>query len=374
MIRLHPRHLAKPLCAEEVTLQQIKLNRSAVRRRAWSGWRRSRLPAGVYALTALLFLPGFAEQADEGAAAGAPEGETTAPDVHQAVAQFQLDLEMWRWVTGSSAPAASPWAVSEAAPRHLLWQAQVMFRKASELAQEVAGPRTLQLPPGSWRRAQPRPAPLDRDIELADVLRVVLDARERIRATIELQNIRMMEGRQPPRDPAATASDVLVRIVQANRQLHLLQHREVPPRDVYNRVMAAVNRAGDLLGGGYPPAAPLAAGQRPDDVYRRLVTCMGLLQEAAAAHRIQTLGLNLQRERARQDVSDADVYHLATTLLADLEYVAQVLRPETTRPPRGEYPMPGFVFPAHIHQLAGVLEAQLRTLGSASRASGPGNP
>ena len=128
--------------------------------------------------------------------------------------------------------------------------------------------------------------------------------------------------------------------------------------------MAAVNRAGDLLGGGYPPAPPLAAGQRPDDVYRRLVNCMGLLQEAAAAQGLWTLGLNLQRELARQDVSDADVYHLATTLLADLEHLAQVLRREATRPPRGEYPTPDFVFPAHIHQIAGVLETQLRTLAT----------
>ena len=318
----------------------------------------SRLPMSVCALT-LLFLPGFAEPANEGATA--LESETTAPDLHQAVTRFQLDLNTLRWVTGTPKPAASPWAVSQTAPRHLLWQAQVMFRRAGELAQEVAGPRALPLPPGSWRRAQPRPAPPGRDIELADVLRVVADAHERIRAANGLQNI-MVEGQMPPHDPAATASDVLVRIVQANRQLNLLQHREVPPRDAYNRVMAAVNRAGDLLGGGYPPAPPLTAGQRPDDVYRRLVTCMGLLQEAAATHGIQPLGLNLQRELARQDVSDADVYHLATTLLADLEYLAQVLRPETTRPPRGEYPRPDFVFPAHIQQLAGVLEEQLRRL------------
>lgn len=332
--------------------------------------RRSFSRTAAGALTALLVLPGFGEQADDDAAALNPASATTAPELHQAVAQFQLDLEMLRWVTGSPKPTASPWAVSEATPRHLLWQAQVMFRKAGELAQEVAGPRALPLPPGSWRRAQPRPAPLDRDIELADVLRVVADARERIRAAIALQNIRMVEGQTPPHDPANTASDVLVRIVQANRQLNLLQHREVPPRDAYNRIMAAVNRAGDLLGGGYPPAPPLAAGQRPDDVYRRLVTCMGLLQEAAATHRIQTLGLNLERELARQDVSDADVYHLATTLLADLEHLAQVLRPEATRPPRGEYPMPDFVFPAHIHQLAGVLEAQLRSLATGTGDAG----
>ena len=188
-----------------------------------------RVPAAACALTAALFSPGFAEPAGDGDAGLDPPSETTAPDVHQAVAHFELDLEMLRWVTGSAKPAAAPWAVSEAEPRHLLWQAQVMFRKASELAQEVAGPRSLPLPPGSWRRAQPRPAPLDRDIRLADVLLVVADARDRIRAVIALQNIRMLEGPRPARDAAKTSSDVLVRIVQANRQLNLLLHREVPP-------------------------------------------------------------------------------------------------------------------------------------------------
>ena len=308
-------------------------------------------------------LPLLAEEAETASPRAVP-GEAAAPDLHQAVAQLQLDLEMLRWVAGSPKVEVSPWAVSRAAPRHLLWQAQVMFRKASQFAEEVAGARALELPPGSWRRTQPRQPPLGRDSQLADVLQVVVDAHDRIRAAIKLQNIRMVEGQRPERDSAKTAGDVLASIVQGNRQLNLLLHREVPPRDAYNRVMAAVERAADLLGGSYPPAPPLVTGQRPDDVYRRLVTCLGLLQPAASQRGIATLSLDLNRELSRQGVSDADVYHLATTLLSDLEHMTQFLGREATKPPRGEYPSPAFVFPAHIHQIAGVLETQLRTLAS----------
>lgn len=306
-------------------------------------------------------LPLLAEEA-AGAANERPQ-QAASPDLYQAVAHFQLDLEMLRWVTGSPRVALSPWAVSMVEPRHLLWQAQVMFRKASQFAEEIAGTRELALPPGSWRRTQPRP-PASGDIQLDDVLRVVVDAHERIRATIELQNIRMVGGQRPDRDVTKTAGDALAQIVQGNRQLNFLLHREVPPRDAYNRVMAAVERAGDLLGGTYPPLSPLVAGKRPDDVYGRLITCLGLLRSAASTLEIPTLALDLDRELARQDVSGADVYHLATTLLSDLEYMTRLLGREATKPPRGEYPNPPFVFPSHIHQLAGVLETQLRNLAS----------
>lgn len=336
---------------------------------------------GVLACT-----PAFAEEADRGAQAVAP------PDLYQTVAHFQLDLELLRWVVGDPKLAVAPWQVSDAAPRHLLWQAQVMFRKASQLAEEVAGPRTLPLQPGSWRRSLPRPAPLHRDPQLADVHQVIVDAHDRIRAILALQNIRMVEGQssgqdagdtnasqalmlaqmqRPDRDAGKTPGDVLAQIVQTNRQLNLLLHREIAPRDAYNRVMAAVDRAGDLLGGYYPQPPPLVSGQNPDDVYRRLIACFGLLRQAAP-RQLQALGLDLERELARQGVREVDIFHLATTLLSDIEHMARRLGSETTKPPRGEYPVPEFVFPSHIQQLGVVLETQLRAWVEADDATDEG--
>ena len=329
-------------------------------------WRRSyrrlRQAAG---LGVLVLAPASAEETDGGAQSVEPL------DLYRTVAHFQLDLEMLRWVMGDPKLAASPWQVSDAAPRHLLWQAEVMFRKASQFAEEVAGPRTLPLPPGSWRRSLPRPAPLDRDPQLADVLRIVVDAHDRIRAIITLQKIHMVERQRPERDAAKTPADVLAQIVQANRQLNLLLHRQIPPRDAYNRLMAAVDRAGDLLGGYYPPPPPLVIGQSPDDAYRRIITCFGLLRQAAPRE-LRALGLDLERELSRQGVRNADVFHLATTLLSDLDHMATQLGSETTKPPKGEYPVPQFVFPSHVQQLGAVLETQLRTWADAQTADGAG--
>ena len=332
--------------------------------RMQSARRAARCRAGVALAAALVFTPAAAQPE----ATRQAQSAVTPVRLYETVMRFQLDLEMLRWVVGDPKVAVAPWDVSAAAPRHLFWQAQAMFRKAHELAEEVAGTKTLPLRPDAWRRAQPRPAPRDRAIHLADVLQVVSDAQEHIRATFALENIRMMSASPSVLSPANTGEgDVLAQIVQANRQLNILLHAEVATRDAYNKVMAAVERAGDLLGGHYPPRPPLPAGQTPADVYRRLVRCLALLQPAATARGIRPLGLNLEGDLSRQNVSVADVYHLATTLLADLEYMAVRMDSDVTKPPRGEYPMPRFVFPSHIQQIASVLEAQLSQLASPAR-------
>ena len=312
------------------------------------------------AFAALACLAAAGEADEDAGAAAAPD----PPALYQAVMRVHLDLEMLRWVFGDPRVAAVPWEVSAVAPRHLLRQAHAMYRKAHQLAEEIAGTKILPLPQGTWRRARPRPVPRDRALRLADVLQVVVDAQHHIRAAIALQNIKMAGAPPPERDAAKTAADVLVQIVQANRQLNILLHREVSTRELHNVVRAAVGRAGDLLGGHYPPLPPRLAGQRPDDVYRSLVRCLGLLQPAASQRQIRPLGLDLDRELVRQDVSHADVYHLATTLLSDLEYMTVRLESEATTPPRGEYPEPRFVFPSHVQQIASVLEQQLRVLAA----------
>ena len=208
-------------------------------------------------------------------------------------------------------------------------------------------------------------------MRLDDALLVIDDARDRVRAAIVLQNIRVVGGeaqqesqrRGRGRRPSAEnggLGEVLAQIVQTTRQLDLLLHREVMPREAYNEVMAAMDRAGDLAGGFYPVRPPLVTGRRPHDVYEHLLTCMGLLMRADAAADVQVLRLGLDQEVGRERVTIADVLHLATTLLADLDHVAVRLSSARTRPPKGEYPRRPFVFPSHIDQMVGVLEAQLR--------------
>ena len=325
-------------------------------RRRWAAW----------ALAAAATVPG------QGAEAPAPTADATGPaqslDVYQAVMRLQLDLEALRWVAGEPVLDAAPWIAVATTPRHLFYQAQVLFGKASQIADEIAGPRILPLPDDGWRRSLPRPAPQDRQVELDDVLRVITDAHDRVRAVIELQNIRTIQLDLPVRE-TVTAGEVLTAIVQANWQLDLLLNREVPPLDAYNLVMSAVNRTGDLLGGVYPTASDLVIGERPLDAYRRLISCMDLLQLAGEPGRAAALGLDIDRELARENVTVADVHHLAATLLSDLDHMASELGSQATKPPKGEYPRPRFVFPSHIDQMAAVLQEQLRLLAASAEAA-----
>ena len=299
--------------------------------------------------------------------------ESDLGDVYQAVMEFHLDINTLQFTVGEPPPQVTKWLVVEAAPRHVFGQAQILYRNANQLAEEVAGQRMLRLPAGSWRRSQPRPMPEGFAVRPEDILQVVTDAGNHIRALMGLQNIQILNKPLIERGRARTLADVLTMIVEANRQLDALLHREVLPRRAYNRVMAAVDRAGDLVGGRYPLPSGLETGRRPRDAYRRLIGCLELLHAAERARRAGgTLVLDWDRELAREQVSNADVYHLATAVLADLDFLTKRLGTQVTKMPRGEYEMPRFVFPSHIHQLAGVLEAQLRLLATAP-AAGAGN-
>lgn len=348
--------------------ERIRRGRMVGRAARRGAWRR-----GVAGVLATALAPFAAAQPD-----ATPAAETqSAPalvgvaDLRQALARLRRNMGMLRWVAGESRVDTPPWAVAAATPRHVLWQAQVLFGRAVQLAEEVAGSRILPLPEGSWRRSLPRSAPQGRDVRLDDALLVIEDAHDRIRAAIRLQNIRIVGGESQQerqrggRNRRAAADEgglgeVLAQIVQAIRQLDLLLYREVLPREAYNEVMTAMDRAGDLTAGFYPARPPLVAGRRPQDVYEHLLTCMELLMSADAAADVQVLRLSLDQEVGRERVTLADVQQLATTLRADLDHVAMRLNSARTRPPKGEYPRRPFVFPSHIDQMVGVLEVQLR--------------
>ena len=323
--------------------------------RRWAAW----------ALAAAVPVPAQGVEATTESAQATPPAREL--DIYQEVMRLQSKLNALRWVTGDPVLDAMPWIVVTATPRHLFYQAQVLFNKTSQIAEEIAGPRILPLPDDGWRRSLPRPVPQGRPVELDDVLRVVTDAHDRLQAATKLQNIRTIDV-EPPARETATAGEVLTVIVQASWQLDLLLHREVPSHDAYNQVMSAVNRAGDLLGGVYPAAPKLVVGQRSLDAYRRLISCMSFLQRAGQIGQTQVLSLDVDRELARQSVAVADVYHIATTLLLDIDHIALEMGSKDTKPPRGEYPMPQFVFPSHINQMAAVLEAQLRLFANSPEA------
>ena len=337
-----------------------------------------RTARGLAALAALgCCLAAFGEEAaigeesilEEENAPAAPSAIAVAPaDVYQAVLRLQLDLGALRWTMQGPEVDAPPWSVRGAAPRHAFWQAQLLFRRIGQLTEQQADGRDLPLPPDAWSESWPRPAPEGREIADADVLAAVADAHARLRALLELRNIHVAVEGLPERNAATNQSDVLEKIAQASRQASLLVEREAAPQSIYQSLTQAVNRAGDLLDGRYPPTGSLARQIGTSEVYQRLIRCMRLLQEVQTARSIQTLNLNLSGEAQRQDIPFSSLDDLAVFLVSELTHLAQRSGARQRPLPLGEYRMPRNPKPAHLHRLAGALETLLGWLAEPAPA------
>ena len=291
-----------------------------------------------------------------GATATAQEVQTgeeiAPPHVYQAVRKLSLDIELIREVMGKPRLAAPPWIVEDAVPRHVFYQAQVLFRKTGRLAQELAGEESV-LPPIPQGVIEPR-----------HVLQAVHAAQERIdRVRTELGIGYAAE--LPDLERSRRPRDVLRETVQASRQLNLMLDRPIAPSDVYGRLeLAAAYVAGALtedesapVYGTLPPFDP---GKLPQDVYRRVLECLAIAQDIGRQRSIDVLELNLNRELRRRDISPSDVYHLATTLLAELAHLTLELDAKDVDLPPVERPK--HIFPSHVYRMAGMLQDELARL------------
>ena len=296
------------------------------------------------------------------------EGEEVRPGhVFQAARQLHFELVALRHVLGQPrlpAPSASL-LVAAASPRHVFFQAQVLFRKTHQLAEEVAEGNALSLDEldVDWRRSTPRPAPVGREVRPQDVLRLVMDSQERIKALLAQLNVRLSLRDPPDFDPALQPAAVLEEILKIKRQLNRMMERKYSMRNVYAQLQAAINYAGDL-GGGYPPLPAPSQAALPLDVHERLVASLGLVRNFEAQTGFQVIDVQTEGEFAAEEVTPNDVYDFATMVLGELRYMAEQAQAPSTVPPRGEYTMPRTVRPGHVVALISVLETQLAELAS----------
>lgn len=326
---------------------------------------------GCVALAAAWSMLG-AEAPDAAVEGAGGTGEDVLPGhVFQAARQLHFELVALRFVLEQPPLPASSASlrVAAASPRHVFTQAQVLFRKTHQLAEEVAEGNALSLDEMDvdWRRSTPRPAPEGRETRPRDVLRLVMDSQERIEALLELLNINVSLRDPPELDPTLRPSDVLEEVLKIKRQLNRMMERKYSMRNVYAQLQAAINYAGDL-GGGYP-ALPASGAAQPLDVYRRLVASLGLVRDVGAQADIQVIDLRSEGEYAADEVTPSDVYDFATMVVGELRHMAERRQAPSTVPPRGEYTMPRTVQPRHVLALIGVLETQLAELVAAAEAA-----
>ena len=300
--------------------------------------------------TAIIVLAAMAAAVSTNAADDAEE--VTPAHVYQAMGQVSEDVELIRTVMGRPKLTAPPWAVDRAEPRHVLYQAQVMFRNANRLAEQLRLP-ARDLPPIPTDEIRPAHV-----IEFVRGAHLQLDrVRVELGIALEAELPRFVAQREP--------KDVLREVVQASRQLNLMLDNPIQPADVYGRLeLAAAYVAGALTEDESMPVygtlPAFEGGKTPADVYRRMLECLGLVQEVGAERGIEVLQLNLRTELRRRDIVPADVYHLATTVLAEIAHLTLLLDAADVDLPPVERPK--HIFPSHVYRMAGMLEDELNRL------------
>ena len=275
--------------------------------------------------------------------------EIDAGELFKSVTELRAEIEQVRAVMGEPLPPSREFRIHDAVPRHVFYQAQTLFRKSNQFAQQIAG----------ISRQPPRSAP-EGSIGSDAVQQVLNDSREQlglVRAALGITDpvaeAKLDRRKQP--------SDVLYELIEAGRVINFISGRTVSWTSVYDRVLLAITYvAGALPEEKRFPALPaFESGKFPQDVFTRIQQCLELSRKPAAEHGVAVLRLEPIRS-TEVGPTVIEVLDAATIVLSDLAELTYEMDAEDV--PLPEFPRPSRVFPSHVYQLVGVLQAQLEML------------
>jgi hypothetical protein len=273
------------------------------------------------------------------------------PTAYALANQLADELELVRERMGRPYDDSPRLPVSEVSQIELYFQAQLLLRKANQLAQELAGaaPRA------------PGPVPSG-EIRPADVYGLLEDALEQVRHAADAIGITETIEFEP-RSVPISATGVFLVVIDINRQLNLMLRVPITDADVFDEISTAVTYAASLLAmnpGTEPvPAAPPFEGyQRPADIYRRLTECIDVMIRIAPKVGVHVLGLS-SRRNIPDDIEPGHVLDIARLLTADLAALVDALDAPLVRP---ELPAPKHIFSTEVYAQAGILLRQLEEL------------
>ena len=282
------------------------------------------------------------------------EGITPA-DVLARVQMLRDTLELIRFEMGKPMASQSDSIVTNVHSHEAYFQALTLFHKADRLALELTGSTGIPPEPISLSALAP-----------FHVWKIVNASYLRILAIKEELGLKEIVSERPE-DSLTSLTETGRAIVQANRQLNLLQERHFSPSDVSQQVLLASQYAKRLLT-RFPQSnivtksSPSERGKQPADVFLRLVECYATLEKIARHSSVPVLHLDLpaaQKVGRSRQLEPSDVYDMATLLVSDLAYLhAQLNNNDAPKP----IPYPGRTFPSHVYQQATVLLHQLEAL------------
>ena len=272
------------------------------------------------------------------------------PDVYALASEVADEIEIIREVMGRPFDDSPRLPASGVSQFEVYFQAQTLFRKSNQLAQEYAGAERVAAPP----------VPED-ELRPSNTHAVVAGALEQIRLVKEALGIDIEVPGQSR--GSASATGVFMTILDANRQMNLLLDVPILPRDVFDQVTLAVLYSAALLAHNgvedyVPDAAPFDSYKRPADVYRLLLNSADLLSSLADKSGVSVLRLS-SRRNIPDDIEPGHVYDLARILVAGLAVLSDTLDAEDVFP---ELARPEPIFPTQVFARTSVLQQQLEEL------------
>jgi len=252
------------------------------------------------------------------------------------------EVQAIRIEMGRSEDVRAPLELSDAKPRECYFAAIATWHKVSRLAAEVgASPAGLIRTVPSLREIRPGHV-----LGHIEAIQRQVDAIKKRLHIAETSDVPAIEASRQP-------SDVLVVLMQINRQISRALERPFTPSDVFARLEQACAYVGGTAGD-----VAFERRRTPRHCYERLMAC-----HVAAAKRLAKHGeTSVAMRVVPAEVVPGDVYDLATLVLGD----AALLHSLTSNAPQVyafETNAEGYWLPGHVDQLARTLEAQLAAVG-----------
>lgn len=293
---------------------------------------RTHLIAYVAVFTAI-YSPSYAQPIDN-------------PTVFALASEVAEEVELIREVMGRSFDDSPRLPASNVSQLEAFFQAQTLFRKANQLAQEIAG--ASRLAASALPEAAPQPA---------DTHAVMLQAREQVRLVKDALGIETEVSTAPIGSGSVTG--VFMTIIDINRQLNLLLDTPIAPSDVFEQVSLAVLYCAGILStfgvNDIPPPEPFDGYKRPGDVYALLLQTIDLVSDISRDAGVDVLRLSTSRN-IPDDIEPGHVYDIVRILVSMLAMLADALDADEVFPTLEE---PVRIFPTQVYERATILERQL---------------
>ena len=276
--------------------------------------------------------------------------EIDNPDVFAVAAMVAEEVELVRELMGRPFDDSPRLPASDVSQHVVYFQAQSLFRKLNQLAQEQADSDRVAAPPVP-----------EGDLSPADTIVVVQEALAQIRTVKRALGIDTEADIFPPTSSSATGT--FMTLLDINRQVNLLMDEPPRPADVYGQVtLSAVFAAGVLAHLGESeilPAPPAFDGyRRPADVYGVLLRCAEILGRIGDTAGAPTLNIS-PRRNIPDDIEPGHVYDIATIVVGGLALVSSMLEAEDVFP---TLETPERIFPTQVYARANVLLQQLEQI------------